>query len=71
MKKFVCTSLMQAPSMPAVIKNGQCVCGGATAKGMKACIMEHARGGLETDEISQAYATSLSSGDAGRGLHLA
>ena len=71
LKKFVCHSLFQTPAMPALLSTGAAVSGEGTVKGHQGCLFEHGRGGLENDEVSKVYATSFSSGEAGRGLHLA
>ena len=69
LRKFISTSLLSVPGMPEDLKEGNTTCNDGTVKGLKTAMQTYGRGGYDTDEVSLCYATSLSSGESGKGLH--
>ena len=66
MRKFFSNTLLSAHGLAPELRH---TCSDATVKGIKKSLETVCRAGYDCDEISMCYPTSLSSGDAGKGLH--
>ena len=69
LKELVASKLIATESMPDVLRDGSLVCGDGTVKGLKACIQNHDRAGLVSDEVTSCYETPWA--ESSRGVHFA